>query len=107
MPLHHTGIEVAGAASDDLLDGKAELRQSLRVVFRLQVAGEHRDARALVHALQGLSQQQRLARTRRADQVHAQYSMLAIAFAQLLGKNLVFVQDLLFDFYTAHSSTSM
>ena len=107
MPLHHLRVQVAGAAGHNLLHRKPKLRQPLRVVLGLQVAGEHGHARALVHALQRLLQQQRLARSRRADQVHAQDSLLAIAFAQLLGENLVLVQDFLFDFDSAHSSTSM
>ena len=32
---------------------------------------------------------------------------LAVALAQLLGENLVLVQDFLFNFDSAHSSTSM
>src|ERR1019366_5503829 len=107
MPLHHLRVEMAGAPGDNLLYGKAELCQSLRVVLGLQIASEHRDARTLVHAVQSLLQQQRLARSRRTDEVHAQDPLLAIALAQLLGENLVLIQDFLFNFHSAHSSTSM
>src|ERR1035438_2274710 len=107
MPLHHLRIEMASSAGNDLLHGKAELRQPLGIVLGLQIAGEDGHARVLVHAVQSLLQQQRLARSRGADEVHAQNSLLAIAFAQLLGENLVLVQDFLFDFNSTHSSTSI
>ena len=61
MPLDHPGVEMTGSAGRDLLHRKAELRQSLGVVFGLQIAGEHGDARALVHALQRALQQRGLA----------------------------------------------
>src|ERR1019366_2087213 len=69
--------------------------------------GEDGHTRALVHAVQSLLQQQCLARSRRADEVHTQNPLLAIAFPQLLGENLVLVQDFLLNFNSAHSSTSM
>src|SRR5215469_2086352 len=107
MRLHHARVKMAGAAGHDVLHRKPELGQPPGVVLRLEVTRQHRHASSLVHALQRLLQQQCLAGSWRSDQVHARDSLPPISFTQLFSENLIFAQDFLFDFDSAHSSTSM
>src|SRR5271157_183488 len=103
----HLGVEVAGTAGGDLLHRKSELRQAFRVIFGLQIAGKHGDPRAFVHALECALQKGRFPRAGGADEVDAQKSKLPVTFPQLFCEVLVLVEDLLFNFYAVHSSTSI
>src|SRR5271165_2350137 len=107
MLAYHLGVEVAGAAGGDLLHGESKLCQTLSVVLGLQIAGQHSDSGALVHALEGALQQGSFSRARSADQIDAQQSELPVTLAQLFGQRLVLVEDFLLDGDAVHDSTSM
>src|SRR5271157_1429199 len=103
----HLGVKVAGAAGGNLLHRKSKPRQAFRIIFGLQIAGKHSNPRALVHALERALQQRGFTRAGSADEVEAQNSNLPVAFPQLFGQDLVLVQNLLFNFYAVHPSTSI
>jgi hypothetical protein len=95
-------------AGGDLADRKAVAGQALRIVVGLYIAGQNGHAAIRLESRQGALQQHGLAGARRADQVHAQRSMLEKTLAQLRGQTVVFAQNFAFKRYAGHvSSISM
>src|SRR5579883_2314341 len=103
VPLNHARIEVAGAAGGDLFHGEPEALETGRVIFRLDVAGEHGHSRLARQGRQGAFQKSGLARARRTNQVDAQDTVLAKTLAQARGEPFVFTQDFLFQEHSVHS----
>src|SRR5208283_5252291 len=92
MTLDHASIQMASAASRDLLYRKMKALEPVGVVFRLDVTRQNSHAIMPWQGFEGAFQQTGFAGTGRTDEVQAQNAMLQKSATQLRRDAVVFTE---------------